>query len=132
MRTAWRRAVDAGPDDGSGGTCPTLADLLALAGPGAWASDWTCEDVECEGPSADDLLREAAGPIAGPRLAELAAGISRVVSGVFEATRPGEGGPWLALRAAGGAHFVVATRSRALLDDLRQRFREDAGARGGD
>ena len=122
MRTAWRRAVDAGPDDGSGGTCPTLADLLALAGPDARTSDWTCEDVACEGPAADDLCREAAGPIAGPRLAVLAAGITRVLSGVFEATRPGEGGPWLALRAMDGTHFVVATRSRALLDDFRRRY----------
>src|SRR4051794_14357713 len=97
MRTAWRRAVDAGPDDGSGGTCPPLPALRALAGPDARASAWTCEDGECGGPAADGLRREAAGPVAGPRLAELAGGITRVVSGVFEATRPGEGGPWLAL-----------------------------------
>ena len=118
MRTAWRRAVDAG----SGDTYPALADLLALAGPDAATSDWTCDDLDCEGPAADDLRRESAEPIPGARLAELAAGLTRVVEGVFEATRPGEDGPWVALRAVDGTHFVVATRSRVLLDGLRARL----------
>jgi hypothetical protein len=127
LRTAWRRAVTAAavaepPSDGPG---PDLAALLAAMGPVAAASVWTCEDVEALGPLAAELRHEAAaGPIAGRRLAELAAGITRTTSGVFEATRPGEDGPWLAVRAGEGSHFVVATRSRALLDDLRRRFRE--------
>jgi hypothetical protein len=127
MRTAWRRAVDARAGDGSNGARPDLADLLALVGPDAGTSDWACEHVECEGPSADDLRRESAESIGGIRLTELAAGISRTHGGVFEATRPGEAGPWLALRAVDGTHFVVATRSRALLDDLRRRYRGGTG-----
>jgi hypothetical protein len=118
MRTAWRRAVEA-----ADGPCPTLAELLALAGPDALASEWTCEDVECEGPAADDLRHEVAGLISGRRLMELAAGLTGMTDGVFEATRLGEDGPWLALRAS-GTHFVVATRSRALLSALRRRYRD--------
>ena len=135
LRTAWRRAVTAAaaaepPADGPG---PDLADLLAVAGPAAAASVWECEGVEALGPLAEELRHAAAaGPIDGTRLAELAAGITSTLDGVFEATRPGDDGPWLALRAGEGSHFVVATRSRALLDDLRRRFREGAAARGGD
>jgi hypothetical protein len=135
LRTAWRRAVTAAAaaEPAPDGPGPDLADLLAAAGPQAAASLWECEGVAALGPLAGALCHEAAaGPIGGPRLAELAAGVTSTLDGVFEATRPGEDGPWLALRAGAGSRFVVATRSRALLDDLRQRFREDAGARGGD
>src|SRR3954469_23007792 len=95
LRTAWRRAMTAAavaepPSDGPG---PDLAALLAVAGPEAEASAWSCEDVEADGPLAAELRREAAGPIDGQRLAELAAGITRTTGGVFEATRPGEDGP---------------------------------------
>jgi hypothetical protein len=125
LRTAWRRAVDAAVADPAGGG-PDLAGLLALLGPDAAASAWACEGVEAAGPRADELRDEAAvGPIAGARLAELAAGLTHTFDGAFAATRPGEGRPWLALRADGG-HFAVATRSRALLADLRRRFRDDA------
>jgi hypothetical protein len=57
---------------------------------------------------------------------ELAAGITDTRGGVFEATRPGDDRPWLAVRAGAGGHLVVATRSRALLDDLRRRFRDQS------
>jgi hypothetical protein len=125
MRTAWRRAVDAvAAADQGPATAPGLADLLALIGPDAENSEWTCEDVECDGPSADDLLHEATDPIAGPRLIELAAGVTYTRNGLFEATRPGEDRPWLALRAVDETHFVVATRSRALLDAVRRRYRD--------
>jgi hypothetical protein len=135
LRTAWRRAVTAAavaepPSDRPG---PDLADLLGVAGPEVQASVWECEGVEALGPLAGELRYEArAGLIDGTRLAELAAGITCTVDGVFEATRPGEDGPWLALRANSGSHFVVVTRSRALLDHLRRRFQKDAEARGGD
>ena len=121
LRTAWRRAVTAAVGPIADG--PGLADLLAFLGPAAAESDWTCDAVETRGPLADELRREAeAGPILGHRLAELAAGITHVSDGTFEATRPGEDRPWLSLRAGDGGPFVVATRSRALLDDLRHRF----------
>ena len=106
-----------------GGPAPDLAALLALAGPDAARSDWTCSAVECFGPRADDLRRAAdAGPVPGWRLVELAAGVTPAIDGVFEATRPGDDRPWLAVRAIDGCYFVVVTRSRALLDDLRRRF----------
>jgi len=135
LRTAWRRAVTAAAvaEPAPDGPGPDLADLLAVAGPAAAASVWECDGVEAVGPLAGALrLESAAGPIDGTRLAELAAGITATLDGAFEATRTGEDGPWLALRAGAGSHFVVATRSRALLDDLRRQFRDHAGARGGD
>ncbi len=119
LRVAWRRAVDAGTDLKG----RSLSDLLAFLGPAAEASDWTCDAVAAIGPLADELRQEAgAGPIHGNVLAGLAAGITRTTDGVFEATRPGDDLPWLALRATDGGQFVVATRSRALLDDLRGRL----------
>jgi hypothetical protein len=122
LRTAWRRAVTVAAEPRSGGRAPTLADLLAFLGPDAAASDWECHEVEAAGAGADDLRREAdAGPVPGRRLAELAGGLPSITGGVFEATCLGEERPWLALRA-GDDHFVVATRSRGLLDDLRRRF----------
>jgi len=103
LRVAWRRAVGPGTD----GDGPGLSDLLAFLGPAVAASDWTCDGAEANGPLADELRHDAR------------AGLIR------EATRPGDDGPWLAVQVADGGQFVVATRSRALLDDLRQRFRDD-------
>ena len=103
-----------------------IPDLLALVGPDADASTWTCDEVECAGPAADDLRRAAAaGPISGTQLAKLAAGITRTQDGLFEATRPGEDRPWLALRAVAGSNFIVATRGRDLLDRFRRRFQDE-------
>src|SRR5687767_3014640 len=122
LRTAWRRAVTVPADPTADGPGPGLADLLAFLGPDAVASDWTCDEVEASGPAADDLRRSAgAGPVPGGRLVEMAGGITSITGGVFEAMCLGEERPWLALRAGDG-HFVVATRSRGLLDDLRRRF----------
>lgn len=119
MKTAWRRAVHTETER----SCPTLAGLLAQIGPDAEASAWDCDNLDCVGPLAADLQREAvAGPIAGDRFVELAAGIDRVHDGIFEATRPGDDRPWLALRAADGDRFIVATRSRGLLDQMRRQF----------
>jgi hypothetical protein len=117
---AWRRAVDGDRADGTG-----LSDVLVLLGPAAESSSWDCDGVEAVGPLADGLLQEAdAGPVPGALLTELAAGITCMVGGVFAATRPGDDRPWLTLRVSDGGQFVVATRSRALLDDLRRRFRD--------
>ena len=127
LRTAWRRAVTVAAEPTSGDQAPGLAELLAYLGPDAAASDWTCDAVGAIGPSADTLRREAeAGTIPGARLVELAAGITSITAGVFEATCLGEERPWLAPRAGEGGHFVVATRSRGLLDDLRRRFRDES------
>lgn len=121
LRTAWRRAVTAVP---AGPTADALGELLAFIGPDAGTSHWTCDEVEAVGPLAAEFQREAeAGPIPGVRLAELAAGITDTLGGVFEATRPGDDRPWLALRADAGGQLAMATRSRALLDDLRRSFR---------
>jgi hypothetical protein len=69
------------------------------------------------------LQREARGAsIAGRRLVELASGIISVRDGIFEATRLGEDLPWLALRAVDSNSFVVATRSRAILELMRRQF----------
>ena len=126
LRTAWRRAVTVPAEPRPDGPAPGLADLLAYLGPDAAASDWACHDVEAHGPAADDLRREAdAGPIPGHRLADLAGGIRSMTGGGFEATCFGEERPWVALRAGAG-HFVVATRSRGLMDDLRRRFGDRA------
>lgn len=126
LRTAWRRAVTVAAEPTADGPGPGLADLLAFLGPDAAASDWSCDDVAVDGPAAADLRREAAaGPIPGGRLVELASGITSITGGAFEATCPGEERPWLAVRAGDG-HFVVATRSRGLLDDLRRRFGDQA------
>ena len=122
LRTAWRRAVTVAAEPMSGGPAPSLADLLAFLGPDAAASEWLVDEVEATGPQAHDLRRAAAaGPIPGARLVELAAGITSITGGGFEATCFGEERPWLAVRAGEG-HFVVATRSRGLLEDLRRRF----------
>ena len=130
LRTAWRRAVEtvALADQHADPACPTLAELLAYVGPEAESSDWTCNEIECMGPLADELCRDGdAGPVAGPRLLELADGLTHVLSGTFEANRPGDERPWLALRAVAGTHFVVATQSRALLDELRRRYEVPPG-----
>jgi hypothetical protein len=122
LRVAWRRAVDADTDAGG----PALADLLAFFGPAANASNWTCDVVEAVGPLADERRQEAeTGSIPGTLLMELAAGINDTAGRAFAATWPGDDGPWVALRAFTGGQFVVATRSRALLDDLRVRFGDD-------
>lgn len=102
-----------------------LADLLALAGSDALTSSWSCEMVECLGPGAEELRRVAeAGPISGSRLAELAAGVTQTIDGVFEATLPGEDRPWLVLRCIDGCYFVLVTRSAPLLAAVRERFRD--------
>ena len=102
-----------------------LADLLALAGPDALASSWSCEMVECFGPGAGEMHRAAdAGPIAGVRLAELAAGVTQTIDGEFEATSPGEDRPWLVLRCIDGCYFVLVTRSAPLLAAVRRRFQD--------
>ena len=102
-----------------------LADLLTLAGPDALDSSWSCEAVECLGPGADELHRATdAGPVPGARLAELAVGVTQTIDGVFEATLPGKDRPWLVLRSIDGCYFVVITRSRALVAEVRRRFRD--------
>ena len=102
-----------------------LADLLALAGPDALASSWSCKIVECLGPRADEIHRAAeSGSVKGARLAELAAGITQTIDGVFEATLPDEDRPWLVLRAIDGCYFVVVTRSGPLLAEVRRQFRD--------
>ena len=117
--------MDAGAGADASPNGPGLADLLALLGPAGELSAWTCEEVEAVGPLAADLRQMAgSGPLPGTHLAELAAGITHTLGGVFEATRPGDDGPWLALHIADGGCLQVATRSRALLDDLRRRFPE--------
>ena len=127
LRTAWRRALTVASEPAPRGLAPGLSDVLALIGPDAIASDWLCNDVEARGPSANDLRREAElGVIPGARLLELAAGITVTIGGGFEATFLREDRPWLALRAGESGHFVVATRSRGLLDDLRQRFGDNS------
>src|SRR5438270_8279310 len=106
LRTAWRRAVEIAPEDAD------LADLLALVGPAGNRSCWTCDDIEAPGPAAGDLRSEAAvGSVTGTRLAELATGITHISDGVFEATRPGDDWPWLAVHVIGQNWFSVATRS---------------------
>jgi hypothetical protein len=126
LRTAWRRAVTVAAEPTAGGRAPGLAELLAYLGPGAAASDWSCDGVEADGPAAADLRREArAGSIPGGRLVELARGITSITGGVFEATCLGEERPWLGVRAGDG-QVVIATRSRGLLDDLRRRFGDGA------
>jgi hypothetical protein len=100
-----------------------LADLLALAGPDALASSWSCRMIECHGPGAEELHRAAdAGQVPGVRLAELATGVTQTIEGVLEATLPGEARPWLVLRAIDGCYFVVVTRSEPLLAEVRRRF----------
>lgn len=122
MRTAWRRAVTTVEPPPAG---PGLAELLAVLGPAGATSAWTCEDVEATGPLADDLMCEAAvGPIPGPRLAELAVGIEEVRSGRFQGARPDDRA-WVMVRVDEGGPLAVATRNRALLDDLRRRFPEE-------
>jgi hypothetical protein len=122
LRVAWRRAVDVADAHG-----PGLSEVLTLLGPAVETSSWDCNGVEALGPLADGLRREAdAGPIPGSLLAELATGVTRTVGGVFQASRAGDDGPWLTLQVSDGGEFVVATRSRALLDDLRQQSRGDA------
>jgi hypothetical protein len=121
MKTAWRRAVDTIADP----ACPSLCELLAMIGADAEASTWDCADLECAGPVAAELRDEAvARPLSGHRLIELASGIDTVHEGVFEATRPGDDRPWLALRAVDGNRFVVATRSRMILDRMRAHFQQ--------
>jgi hypothetical protein len=127
LRVAWRRAVDACAHANR----PGLAEVLALLGPAAAASDWACDGIEAAGPLADDLLLETnAGPIRGTALAELSAGITHTLAGSFEASWPGDDRPWLALRVIDGGEFEVATRSRALLDDLRKSIRDHSAAIG--
>ena len=105
------------------GEPPDLTELLALVGPAGEASLWTCDDLEALGPSAAELRLEAsAGPIPGRRLAELAADVDILSDGTFEATRPDDDRPWLAVRVIGANQFAIATRSRRLLDELRSRF----------
>jgi hypothetical protein len=60
----------------------------------------------------------------GPDAASFEWTCDAIEARVFEATRPGDDRPWLAVRVSDGGHLVVATRSRALLDDLRRRFAE--------
>src|SRR5262245_6255181 len=126
LRTAWLRAVHAGTEAEATTDTPSprLASLLTFLGPVALASIWTCDAIEAIGPLAGVLCQVAdAGPLPGTQLAALAAGITHTLAGVFEATRPGDDRPWLAVQVADGGEFVVATRSRALLDDLLRRFR---------
>jgi hypothetical protein len=125
LRTAWRRAVSAvAVADVSD---PKLADVLAAIGHEAEASLWTGDEIDASGPLGNDLRSESdPGPVNGTRLAELAAGVTRMNAGVLEATRPDADRPWLALQVADGGHFMVATRSRAQLDELRRRFGEKA------
>lgn len=127
LRVAWRRAVGADAEaDG-----PSLSDLLTSLGPAAAASNWMCDGIEATGPLADHLLLEAAsGPVLGTILVALSIGITRTLRGVFEATRPGDDRPWLSVRVADGGQFVVATRDRALLDELRSRFRDSPASVG--
>jgi hypothetical protein len=102
-----------------------LADLLALAGPDALASSWSCKMGECFGPGAKDLYEAAeVGLVSGVRLAELAANVTQTIDGSFEATLPGADRPWLVLRAIDSSYFVVVTRSEMLLAELRRRFRD--------
>lgn len=116
LRTAWRRAAATVP-------AGTLADLLAAIEPAATLSTWACADLDVRGPRAGELRTAAAtGDVDGGRLVSLAAGVTAIEAGVFEATWPGEDRPWLILRADGASDFTVATRSRALLDDLRRGF----------
>ena len=127
LRVAWRRAVDACAHANR----PGLAEVLTLLGPAAAASDWTCDGLDAAGPLAIDLLLETnAGPIHGTTLAELSTGITLTLAGSFEATRPGDDRPWLALRVIDGGEFEVATRSRALLDDLRKSIRDHSATNG--
>jgi hypothetical protein len=117
LRTAWRRAVETIAAD------VDLAELLALFGPVGEDSQWTCDDLDAHGPLAIELRQEAVdGPIAGSRLTQLVTGITLTSDGTFEAIRFGEEWPWLAMRVIGPNQFAVATRSRRLLDELRQRF----------
>ena len=68
--------------------------------------------VECLGPGAVELHQAVeAGPVAGTRLAELAAGVSQTIDGWFEAFLPGEDNAWLVLQCIDGCYFVVITRS---------------------
>ena len=102
-----------------------LADLLRLAGHEAIVSTWSCEMVDCLGPSADELERAAAaGPVPGGRLADLAGGVTQTIDGLFEATRPGEAQPWLVLRAIDGCYFVVVSSDKRVLAAVRERFRD--------
>jgi hypothetical protein len=103
-----------------------LIDILSLAETDAASSSWKCGNVECVGGLADELhLASNSGlSLSGSQLLRLAAGVSQIIDGDFEACRPGDAHPWLMIRAVDSTDYVVATNDESLIARVRGRFRD--------
>ncbi|MCA9095539.1 MAG: hypothetical protein KDA68_18800 [Planctomycetaceae bacterium] len=103
-----------------------LKDILELAGGRAITSHWKLAMVEALGFQPAEKLHflcESGTIVEGQILMNLAANVSQVIDGTFEAFDGCAKSPWLVIDAVDGAAYDVRSNDESLLDKLRAHFK---------
>jgi hypothetical protein len=108
-----------------GGLNFDLAEILVAIGDGARSSEWLIGDLDCFGESHAEFVAayEAALPISGERLLDLAQRISQIIDGEFAAQAGPAAEPWLVIKAIDSSWWEVWTDDEHTRASLRRRFR---------
>jgi len=101
-----------------------LAEILSAIGDPAVTSEWQIGDLDCFGESYAELVAayEAAQPLSGARLLDLARRITQVIDGEFVARLRAHDAPWLVIKAIDSSWWEVWTDDQRARASLRKRF----------
>src|SRR5262245_43390510 len=103
-----------------------LVDLLEVLGLSVRSSTWKCNvewciSVEDARPNLEAAYN-ASKRLTGTQLLTLAAETRQIIDGSFEAFRPGEDGPWIALEAIDSTYWEVRSSDERELTAFKARF----------
>lgn len=104
-----------------------LRHVLSAIGDRGIGSEWRLSGFEGSGGDALQSLEQLADSgrsIHWDDFVRLADGVVQVIDGVFTAFLPGEGGPWLTVRAVDGSAFDVETADEEVLRRIRRSFHD--------
>lgn len=101
-----------------------LAELISAIGDSALSSEWQIHDLDCFGDSCSEFsaASDAAVPISGERLLNLAERITQIIDGEFVGHRLSHGAPWLVIKAIDSTWWEVWTDDETVRSSLRRRF----------
>ncbi|HIK08796.1 MAG TPA: hypothetical protein IGS52_00770 [Oscillatoriaceae cyanobacterium M33_DOE_052] len=103
-----------------------LIDILQAIGPLLLTTKWQFTNLECFGKTAESLYSyaDSSSYISGEILVQLAAKITQVIDGKFQAYRGNENQPWLIITAVDSSAYDVETVDENILVKLRQQFQQ--------